>query len=331
MKRTLVLSAVLALVCGAAFVAFSTADVAGSQSNELKISSLVSRLETLTPARVDALEPLEVRRFEVPGPSVDVMRAQIVETYAIEGIGEDTVQLSGWVAVKHFNARPVDGSDTVTWENAVVDTQFVGMDLRGHSDLFGPVVVKLDAERPVQGQVGRIQIPELAQTVLLAQLRQPSAQTVGSGRGQKGDINLVGKAPGDGCGGIEQQAQDRVLETEIGDGDGAPTNYGSDATDIGQSGGIEPSFCAAPVNVAAFMPELGLEMRLAKPAIWYSRVETIPPVGHTASVTIEPVDLIAAGRTVGQLTSGKVCFREVVSRTELEDTVPFHSDRLAQN
>jgi hypothetical protein len=34
---------------------------------------------------------------------------------------------------------------------------------------------------------------------------------------------------------------------------------------------------------------------------------------------------------VGQLTQGKVCFREVVSRTELEDATDFHSDRVAQN
>jgi hypothetical protein len=105
----------------------------------------------------------------------------------------------------------------------------------------------------------------------------------------------------------------------------------SGSAEMGESGGFVPTACAAPVNVAAFMPELGLEMKLARPAIWYSMVETIPPVGTTASVTIEPVDLVADGRVVGQLTQGKVCFREVVSRTELEDATDFHSDRVAQN
>jgi hypothetical protein len=196
------------------------------------------------------------------------------------------------------------------------------------------VVVKLDATRPVQGQVGRIQIPELAQTVLLAQLSGgDSTLTAGSGSGSKGwSVSGTGWGGDSGPCGLETQVSADGATPDRGEyGDPRTSNTASDDTGLDESGGFVPSACAAPVNVAAFMPELGLEMRLAKPATWYSIVETIPPVGATASVTVEPVDLIADGRVVGQLTSGQVCFREVVSRTELEDSTTIHSDRIAQH
>jgi hypothetical protein len=196
----------------------------------------------------------------------------------------------------------------------------------------------------VQGQVGRIQIPELAQTVLLAQLSGgDSSLSAGSGNDQKGmgeGTGLTssddgwGRDPDITCPQISPQEPSPTPTTTLDRGEygeGMAGSADSGSAEMGESGGFVPTACAAPVNVAAFMPELGLEMKLARPAIWYSMVETIPPVGTTASVTIEPVDLVADGRVVGQLTQGKVCFREVVSRTELEDATDFHSDRVAQN
>ena len=65
------------------------------------------------------------------------------------------------------------------------------------------------------------------------------------------------------------------------------------------------------------MSDLGLEMKTKTPAVWYSRVTTIPPVGHVASVTTEPVALVSADREVGKLVSGTVKFREVVRAVPL--------------
>jgi hypothetical protein len=51
--------------------------------------------------------------------------------------------------------------------------------------------------------------------------------------------------------------------------------------------------------------------------VWFSEVTTIPPVGHQASVTVDPIRMVSAGREVGTLTSGIVKFREVVRHLPL--------------
>lgn len=68
------------------------------------------------------------------------------------------------------------------------------------------------------------------------------------------------------------------------------------------------------------MPDLGLKMATKNPVYWYSLVDTIPPVGHTASIAIEPVRLTTSGREVATLESGVVDFREVVRHLPLTAT-----------
>jgi hypothetical protein len=257
-------------------------DAGSVQSDEVKIASLLNELDTMPEGDFYSLKPIEVKKFTVPPDSVDVMRAKITETYVVDGIGEDTVELTGWVAVKHFNARPIPGETELNWRTAVVDTEFVGMEMKGVSEKFGRVEVRLDPSRPSRGQVGRIQIPELARVTLLAQL----------------ETDDQSKA---------QQPADKPEATKPGDIDLEP-------------GAVDTGACVAPVLVEASMPDLGLKMRTTKAVHWYSLVETIPPVGHTASIAIEPVRMESEGREVGTLVGGKVHFREVVKAVVLNDS-----------
>jgi hypothetical protein len=297
MRRSLAVAS-LSLLAVAAVAGLWLAKDA-SAADEVQIASLLNDLESMNSQELEALAPLSIRRFAIPDDSVDVMRAKISETYSVDGVGQDTVELAGWVAVKHFNARPVDGSNELTWANGVVDTEFVGLDMTGHSKLFGPVQVRIDSSRPVQGQVGRIQIPEYAEVALLAELQTDAARVDTPKRvftDQRGQARLG------------QETQTKALR-------GGETEAQEGATEMTDS--IETGACVAEVNVIITMPELNLEMATSHPVHWYSLVETIPPVGHTASIAVEPVRLVSNGREVATLVSGKVNFREVVRRVML--------------
>jgi hypothetical protein len=252
----------------------ATAQAAGS-GDGVRIAALVDEMGTMDFASLEALPPIDVRSHQLPGASVDVMRVRLEETYTIQGVGEDTVELTGWIAVRHGASRPAPGFNTVSWETAVTDTEFVGLELRGESKVFGPVHVSLDSSRPAIGQVGRISVPETAIRTLRASNR----------------LAATGEESEATCGSGDAQA-----------------------------------CCRAPVNVNVAMPSLGLQMATKTPAVWYSRVDTIPPVGHTASVTVEPVPMVSADREVGTLVSGTVKFREVVRSVGLS---PDHQIQVA--
>jgi hypothetical protein len=284
-KKGWTLLTLVALTCGIALVSLTAATAADSAtSNEVKVAAFLKEMDSMTPNRLNALEPIPINRYELPEPGVDVMRARLRETYSVDGVGTDTVELSGWIAVKHDNARPAKGEAELNWNTAVVDTEFMAMDLAGHSEVFGPVRVTLDRSNPSRGQVGRIEIPELAKAALLARLDTSERDKA---RAPKG------KAPK----GTPAKA-DRVQA--------APAD---DAVAV----------CSAPVLASVSMPDLGLEMTTKNHVYWYSLVDTIPPVGHTASVTVDPVRLVSAGREVGTLESGIVTFREVVRHVPLSD------------
>jgi hypothetical protein len=251
-------------------------------ADQAKIASLVNDMNRMGAKGLADLKPIDVRPYELPEPGVDVMRARLHETYAVDGIGTDTVELSGWIAVRHSKPYMMKGATSLNWNTAVLDTEFVAMDLHGTSEKFGPVNVTLDKERPSYGQVGRIQIPELAKVALLAKLQKNDAAP----KAPKGKQSKSAKAPS------------------------APVVSSDDAA---------AAQCSAPVNVAVSMPNLGLQMKTEHKVFWYSLVDTIPPVGHTASITIEPVRMISNGRAVGTLQSGVVDFREIVRHVALSD------------
>lgn len=300
----------LGVTLGLGLVAINaTAAAPKENTDEVKIAAFLQEMKTMTPAKLNELKPLSVRRFELPGSGIDVMRARLQETYSVDGVGTDTVELTGWIAVKHDNARPVKGEMELNWNTAVVDTEFVAMDLSGTSELFGPVHVALDRSLPSRGQVGRIEIPELARAALLARLDtsvrdQMAAANTGAPTAKEKKAAKKGVKKG--------EASRPATKVE-----GAAAAGEADATAV----------CSAPVYASVTMPDLGLKMRTKNHVFWYSLVDTIPPVGHTASVAVEPVRLIADGREVGTLESGLVTFREVVRHVALTD----NSERLAKS
>jgi hypothetical protein len=171
---------------------------------------------------------------------------------------------------------------TSNWATAVTDTQFIALNLEGNSKLFGKVKITLDSTRPAVGQVGNIIIPEIA-TVRLA------------------------------------AANDRSATTETGDA-AACDETQADSRDASASCEIV-AVCRAPVAVNVSMPDLGLEMTTKDHAVWFSEVTTIPPVGHEASVTVDPIRMVSNGREVGTLVSGIVKFREIVRHLPLSGKV----------
>ncbi len=249
-RKHWLIAAALVLVAGIAAVG-----VSAGNSDQLVVAALVNEMNSLSQVQLASLEAIPPQPYTLPKPGVDVMRVQLDESYTIDGIGEDTVELTGWIAVTH--GKPT----TDKWATAVTDTQFVAMDLVGNSKVFGRVHVTLDSTRPAVGQVGRITIPGHATTALAAS----------NGAAAEGEV-----------------------------------------------GGEEPvAICRAPVAVNVSMQDLGLEMTTKDHAVWFSEVTTIPPVGHQASVTVDPIRMLANGREVGTLTSGIVKFREIVRHLPL--------------
>lgn len=263
-KPMIVVSCLLVVVCGVWIAKAYAAD-----SDAMKIASLVHDMRGMDGARLAALPAIPPQPYTLPKPGVDVMRSKLSETYSIDGIGEDTVELTGWIAVTHGQPSTDD------WNTAVTDTQFVALELHGQSKVFGPVVVTFDPDHPAIGKVGRITIPEKVHDVLAsANASNPAASTKTTPKGRGG---------------------------KAADDDAA---------------------CRAPVSVAVSMPQLGLTMKTKTLAVWYSEVTTIPPVGHVASVTVDPIRLITKdGREVGSLTSGRVYFRETVRHESLSKDV----------
>src|SRR5262245_57043531 len=60
-------------------------------------------------ADIASMPALSVEKFTVPTAGVDVMRAVVEENYVINGIGNDNVELRGWIAVAHGHPIAGDG------------------------------------------------------------------------------------------------------------------------------------------------------------------------------------------------------------------------------
>lgn len=78
--------------------------------------------------------------------------------------------------------------------------------------------------------------------------------------------------------------------------------------------------CNANIFASIEMKDLNLNMVTKFPVQWYSKVETIPPVDYTASVSLTPTLLMSGDREVGKLMSGVVKFREIVDHVDLIGT-----------
>lgn len=410
-KRKLTL---LAMLCALLVVGFATvlggklksnAD-AGSARDAERIGSLLSYMAAVD---VDSLEPIKVEPFVLPNASVDVMRVRMEETYDIDGIGRDTVQLKGWIAVKHSSPRPAAGETEVRWGTAVSDTEFVGMDLRGESSKFGPLIITLNPDLPSKGQVGKLSLSEEEQMALhnayvaasggqekyddVPRIRQKGYEGIANSlrgianaierqdakalleqydqspdntyfnagaarsfRGAKayvdylsqiftrqkldirfGEVRVIQGAPNQwalvevsGVNSVVKDAEGRsggeagfhMTQLYVKRGRNWVSKYDSfsfkeEFTTL-RAAPASAAKCVAAASVSIYMPKLDLRMHTKTPVIWYSEVETIPPVGFTASISHIPTPLISNNRTVGTLTSGLVRFREVVKKVDLE-------------
>jgi hypothetical protein len=299
MKKQALLLACVVLLLVTAFAWNSSAN--GKDAKDLdgvKIATLVNEMNGVNAAKLEAMAAIPPKPYTLPEPGVDVMRARLVENYSVAGIGEDSVELNGWIAVAH--GKP----STNEWNTAVTETRFVALDLHGESKLFGPVHVTFDPDHPAVGQVGRagMVLPEKARMILAAANKENRQ-----------------------AGARQQAPRAKQPSAKQPTPDKAPTAP-SKATAIDDadpcSDGSSCFICRAPVSVAVAMPNLGLNMKTKVPATWFSVVNTIPPVGHTASVTIDPVALVASdGREVGTLNSGRVLFRETVRHVGLSHDV----------
>jgi ketosteroid isomerase-like protein len=410
MKKTLIVALVWGLLLTLAVMvrsgrsaANAAAEVSRKATDSDRIAGLLDEMKTVDLAR---LTPLPAERFALPPAGVDVMRVRLEETYGVDGVGKDTVELTGWIAAKHDNARPAEGETEVKWGTAVVDTEFVGLELRGESKIFGPVLVHLDRDHRSLGQVGKLDLSFVEQIALdtaYRDLRASSAESsstnpdaVSQPKGQRGtkadqaaitrvmrgvwsaisqkdaaallkyyapgsktakggeeevakqfaDIRSIKVIPNnnlrikfierfanvtatgrnvvvDGAGRKGTSRWSANVQLEKRDGQWLITQdrtslnpTGPRAADIKAIGG----HCLAKISVDVEMRDLHLTMKTKAPVKWYSEVETIPPVGYTASVSATPTSMISSGREVATLEHGTVKFREIVRRIALDGT-----------
>ncbi len=417
-KKTLLVTVVCGLLLASVAVVRSDKLRASSPSEAAKATDaqrIAGLLEEMKNVDLSKLTPLPAERFTLPPAGVDVMRVRLEETYDIKGIGRDTVELKGWIAARHDNARPASGETDVRWGTAIVDTEFVGLELRGESKVFGPVLVHLDPNHRSIGQVGKLDIPFVEQIALDAayrELRQPAPIALAdvpaslaptqdrdeydnrrgsygnkrdrsritsvmrgvwraiSNKDAKGLLQYYAPGSPTAKGGEEEVARQfegvrsiRVVArggpnirfmgrfanvtargvNYVVDNDGRRASsswtanvqlerkdgqwlitqdrtslnpLGRTAKDLASIGGK----CLASISVDVEMPGLDLKMKTRTPVKWYSEVQTIPPVGYTASVSATPTPMIFGGREVATLEHGAVKFRETVRRIPLEGT-----------
>lgn len=415
----------MALMVGVMFAAYLVRGINSTSSNsdplasatmtdDQKINNLVEYMQV---ANLDSLAALPVERFVLPTASVDVMRVKLEETYDIAGVGKDTVELKGWIAVTHDNPRPGLNQTEVKWGTAVSDTEFVSMDLHGESPIFGPVHITLDRENTSKGRVGKLELPFVFQMGLDSAYREyrevkevKYTKSNGSAPVLRGEARAVAQVLNNVMAAISNKDATTMLSYYAKDSNGSvfgksdaelikgksadfemairnqfdnirrikviPNNdinikvNGNVATanltgvndviDIAGRRATSPwqwavqlekqgenwaivndkltfvsaksgspqqatstgsaAQCLAAVAVNVEMPKLDLRMRTKNAFNWYSEVETIPPVGYTASVSFTPTPMISAGRQVGTLQHGVVKFREIVRHVALQGT-----------
>lgn len=253
-------------------------------SDEQRIARLLEEAETTDLA---GLEPLPVEPLTLPHAGVDLMRARVEETYEIFGIGTDTVTLTGWIAVQHDNPRLAEGQETLRWGTAVIATKFLGMDLRGESDVFGPVRVRLDPEALSVGEVGAVAVLDLDGT------------------------------PEDVISDLQRRAVAQVASTQT----EPPQPEQPTAPKIKRKTCARTCDCQATISALVQLEDLGLTLATKYPVLMKSEVESIPPVGYTATVSLLPTPLVYDGRDVGVLQHAEVKFREIVRHVALEGTL----------
>jgi hypothetical protein len=96
---------------------------------------------------------IQVKPRTLPIAGTDVTDITIEETYDVKGIGTDTVLLRGTLVSERTVPLLEHGRDHADWESATVVARFTTLNLFGKSDVFGPVLVRLDEAIPSFGIV----------------------------------------------------------------------------------------------------------------------------------------------------------------------------------
>lgn len=117
---------------------------------------------TLWGPRVDANQlkdlyhPQELKRFrDIPG-GIDNLAMTTVDTFYIPGMGETTAVFKGYVRVAR--ASPT----TDTWKTSVVYTNMLDINMKGESDMIGPIKVRINPDRICAGQITTPLVAQIA-------------------------------------------------------------------------------------------------------------------------------------------------------------------------
>jgi len=94
------------------------------------------------------MSPIPVKEFTIPDAGVDTVAITIEETYAVEGVGKDTVKLQGTLVANRTAPLLGFGMKAIDWKTAAVVAQFTSLHVTGESKVFGPVSVVLDPTLP---------------------------------------------------------------------------------------------------------------------------------------------------------------------------------------
>jgi hypothetical protein len=304
----------------------------GKETEKAMTTRLIERYRSLSDSDLAVMPSLPVKRFVLPTAGVDVMRAVVEETYTIDGVGTDTVLLTGWIAVKHASPRLIRGAEKLQWGSAQIDTEFVGLSLKGRSPIFGDLSVTLNSNEPSLGVVGAWHsddVPKQAQR--LEQMIQLAQQRVAPGFGgvdiliepKDGAIQLTPRLP-------DGRDPSLLVPPKTGEQPTLPSGPLGPKASCSLAFAARACNCAANLYIMVSLPDLGLKLTTREPVYMYSSVETIPPVGYTATVTLTPTDLIADERRVGTLEHAAVKFRELVEHMSL-DPAAHPEKRLSED
>jgi hypothetical protein len=96
---------------------------------------------------------LKVTPFSLPAAGVDDVDITIEETYEVDGVGSDTVVLKGRLVSERTVPLLEHGATRESWADSTVVARFTRLELYGESNVFGPVIVKLNDEVPAFGVV----------------------------------------------------------------------------------------------------------------------------------------------------------------------------------
>lgn len=89
---------------------------------------------------VNLYAPQTVKPFTPPPPGIDNLGITSVDSFMVPGVGEFTVEFSGYVRVAR--SRPT----TSEWTSSEVYTNLLEMCMRGEAPGIGPIVVTLNSE-----------------------------------------------------------------------------------------------------------------------------------------------------------------------------------------